>query len=404
MKLIILTQYFPHETGAPQNRLFSLAKNIVRQGHTVEVLTAMPNYPKSEIFEEYRGKKFHCEELEGIKTYRSWIYVSKKTGIARRLLNYFSFVLSSVRLAKKCGPADYILVESPPLFLSWSAFHIAKIKKAKVIFNVSDLWPESAEQLGIVTNRLFLRWAYQLESWSYKKAFLVTGQTKGICENISSRFPTIKPLWVPNGVDIDVYNSVVEDQEWKQTLGLSGKKVFMYAGIIGHAQHLETIVEAANILKERNDIKLVMVGDGPVKQNLIEYNTTLNAGVIFLPNTPKMKVLGMIASCYGFIVPLKKLDLFKGAIPSKIFDPLALGVPICLGVEGEAQHIFIDEGKSGLFFEPENANALAETIRILANDSDLKNKMGTNGREFVYRRFNRAEIASSLISKINQLT
>ena len=164
MKLLFLTQYYPPETGAPQNRLHSLALNLIKVGFEVEVLTAMPNYPKMEIFPEYRGIKEMEETIDGVRVVRSSIYVTKDKGVAKRLVNYFSFVWTSMRSYKRLSEADYVLCESPPLFLGISALYLARKLKAKLIFNVSDLWPESAEELDIVSNKFFLGLAYKLEA------------------------------------------------------------------------------------------------------------------------------------------------------------------------------------------------------------------------------------------------
>jgi len=394
MKYIILTQYYPPETGAPQNRLHSLAKNLIKLGHAVEVLTAMPNYPKSEVFPMYRGRMYYFEYIEKIPVHRTWIYVSKKPGILRRLLNYFSFVFTSILFSFKLSKADILIVESPPLFLSWSAFIIGKFKGAKVVFNVSDLWPESAEKLGIITNKFFLWLASLLESYSYKKAILVSGQTQGIVQSVSTRFPEVKSCWVPNGIDTDVFENIVTDHSWKKQYSIEDKKVFMYAGIIGHAQSLEVIIKAASGLKQVKDIAFVIIGDGPEKSRLQLLNNELNAGVIFIPNTPKLTVLSWIASSHCFIVPLKRLDLFKGAIPSKLFDPLAVGVPIILGVEGEALELFIKTNCCGWNFEPENEIDLIRVIKEVLINDELVKRYGSSGKEYVNRNFDRSQIAS----------
>ena len=160
LKLLILSQYFPPEIGAPQNRLFELAIRLQKKGIDVTVLTAMPNYPNMEIQDDYKGLNYHYEEMDNLKVHRSSIYVSKNTSIVSRLRNYFSFVWSSFKNRKKLeSNFDFILCESPPLFLGISAYFISKSKKAKLIFNVSDLWPESAEKLGIVNNKLLLKMA-----------------------------------------------------------------------------------------------------------------------------------------------------------------------------------------------------------------------------------------------------
>ena len=222
MKFLILSQYYPPETGAPQNRLHSLALNLIKSGCDVEVLTAMPNYPKMEIFVGYNGLSYKKENIDGIIVHRSKIYVSKSKGVLKRLLNYFSFVLSSIRISNKLSKADYIICESPPLFLGISALYLSRRLNAKLIFNVSDLWPESAEKLDIVNNNFFLNLAYKLEKYLYKKSFLVTGQTQGIVANINKRFPNIPTLWLPNGIDKEVYD-VPENKDWITEYGIEGK-------------------------------------------------------------------------------------------------------------------------------------------------------------------------------------
>ena len=407
MKFLILSQYYPPETGAPQNRLHSLALNLVKNGCEVEVLTAMPNYPKMEIFDNYKGLSYFKEDIDGIKVHRSKIYVSKSKGVLKRLLNYFSFVLSSIRVSNKLSKTDYVICESPPLFLGISAIYISNKLKAKLIFNVSDLWPESAEKLDIVNNKFFLNLAYKLEKYLYKKSFLVTGQTQGIVANINKRFPKTPTLWQPNGIDKEVYD-VSENKDWIKEYTLEGKNIYIYAGIIGHAQGLDIIIKAKNYLVKNEfelskKIAFVIIGDGPDKQRLLTLNKELKTNIIFIPNTPKIEVLKMLKSCHGYIVPLKKLDLFLGAIPSKIFDALALSKPILLGVAGEAKSLFIDQGQAGIYFEPENEISLANALVELENNPLQASAYGISGNIFANKNFNRKNIAKELLDRIQKL-
>lgn len=400
MRIVILTQYYPPETGAPQNRLHSLARNLKTAGHAVEVQTAMPNYPKMRVFDGYRTRFFHSENIDGIEVRRSWIFVTKRKGMIPRLLNYFSFVVTSLIAGVRRDSVDYVLCESPPLFLGISAWLIAKMRNAQMIFNVSDLWPESAEKLGIVGKGFSLRAAYRLEGWLYRNSCLVTGQTQGIVRNIEERFPDVRSIWLPNGIDEDVVASVERESGWRKQYGLEGKKVFMYAGVLGHAQGLEVIVMAAKRLTFDDSIAFVIVGDGPLVEELQELNRVQEAGVVFVPNTPKQVVLSMVADAYSYIVPLKKLDLFKGAIPSKLFDPLGFGVPILLGVEGEAKSLFIDEACAGLAFEPENDEELAEAVVRLVENPKERDQMGGDGLKYVKSNFDRRVIATRLIQEL----
>ncbi|MDI1354897.1 MAG: glycosyltransferase family 4 protein [bacterium] len=407
MKLLILTQYFPPEVGAPQNRLFELAVRLLKAGVEVTVLTAMPNYPKMEVYPEYRGKKFLHENMEGISVYRSRIFVSKSKSILNRLRNYFSFVISSALASRKIkGDFDFLLCESPPLFLGYSAMYIAKRKKAGLIFNVSDLWPESAEKLGVVTNKLLLKLAYNLEKKLYLRSVLVTGQTQGICKDIGKRFLTVPTYWLPNGVDLGYYDpSKTKSTGWRSKLGFSPTDfVLMYAGIIGIAQGLEIILKAAQRFKTQPHVKFVLMGNGPEKEKLLQLKTELQLNnLFFLDAVSKKEMPGILKEVDVALVPLRKLELFLGAIPSKVFENLAMEVPVLLGVDGEAKDLFITKGKAGLFVEPENVEALIAGIHTLEQDRALTKELGENGRRFVMENFNREQIASQFYTQLTKL-
>lgn len=408
MRLLILTQYFPPEVGAPQNRLYELALRLRASGVDVTVVTAMPNYPQMTVQEAYRGKRYVYEDMSGLKVHRSFIYVSQNKSIVSRLGNYFSFVLSSMLIAprlEKCY--DYLLCESPPLFLGYSAMFLARKKRAQLIFNVSDLWPESAEKLGVVTNSFLLKLAYRLEARLYRKSCLVTGQTKGICEDIQKRFPSVKTWWLPNGVDLQYYNpALIADSSWRQRHGFKEDDfIILYAGILGIAQKLETILEAAAQLRAWPSIRFVLMGSGPCREELIALNNKLQLpSVSFLTTVPKSEMPAVLKAVNAAVVPLRKLDLFMGAIPSKIFESLAMEKPLLLGVDGEARQLFIDEGKCGLFFEQENATSLAQQTLQLYQDPERCRELGKNGRTFVNLRFNREKIAEAFYHQLQTLS
>lgn len=406
MRLLILTQYFPPETGAPQNRLGDLALRLKAKGATVDVFTAMPNYPKMEVYSGYKGRWYMKEEWQGLRIFRSWIYVSKKRSIIPRLLNYFSFTFSSLFFGLfALGKYDYILCESPPLFTGISAYLLCKLKGAKLIFNVSDLWPESAEKLGIITNKPLLNTATRLEEFLYRKSVLIPAQTQGIQENIKKRFPNKNVYWLPNGVDTGFWKPDAYDSSWRQKNGYTDEDfIALYAGIIGHAQGLEVIIEAANKLKENRPIKFVIVGDGPEKEKLETLTNTYGLQNVLFTGAVKKEVMPWIVKAAdAAVVPLKKLELFKGAIPSKLFENLAFEKPLLLGVDGEARNLFIDKGNAGLYFEPENADDLAKQVLFLVNNREQTNELGKNGRKYVLQYFDRQTIADAFYTELTTL-
>jgi len=407
MKILFLTQYYPPEVGAPQNRLHELAVRLKSKGVEVTVLTALPNYPKMEIESSYIGKAKMSEEIDGIPVHRASIYVSKNSSIISRLLNYFSFVYSSYRLGMqrfKKSDFDYILVESPPLFLGFSAVLLSRKLKAKMIFNVSDLWPESAEKLGLVTNQLFLSMAYKLEAWCYKNAAFITGQTQGIVKDISKRFQSKDVYWLPNGVDLSFYNPDEVNSNWRAENGFEQKDILLfYGGIIGHAQGLEIILHTAKRMETYPRLKFILMGEGPVKPTLLQMKEDLNLSNVFFFGAVKKDKMPLITKAVdATIVPLKKLPLFEGAIPSKIFENLAMKNPVILGVLGEAKNLFVDEGKCALGFEPENVDELCKILEDIALGKVNLANLGEHGRAYVANKFNRENIAEKFVSELKK--
>lgn len=408
MRIIFLTQYFPPETGAPQNRLFATAKSLQRRGAEVTVLTAMPNYPDNRVQQDYRGRLYMHEVLDGLPVHRAWIFVSASRGIVARLCNYFSFVLSALFVGLfKLKRSDVLFVESPPLFLGITAMLLARAKRAKLVFNVSDLWPESAVQLGLVTNRTLINWSTRLEMRCYRRSALITGQTQGIVADISARCPDKRVMWVPNGVDFAAIGAANErgTGDARERLGIGPSDlVLAYAGIIGHAQGLEVILQAADLLRNHKDIHFLLLGDGPEKEKLKELRSTLgDVNVRFVDRMPRAELLALMRSIDAVVVPLRRNDLFKGAIPSKIFEALALCKPVLLGVEGEAKELFITQGRSGLAFEPENARALADAALKYHTERALIAEHGRNGERYVREHFDRERISERLWQALNEL-
>lgn len=404
MRILFITQYYLPETGAPQNRISGIANEFLQLGAEVEVLTAMPNYPQMKIHESYRGRFAMTEEINGITVNRAWIYATQKRNVFSRLLNYFSFVITSLLIHRRIkGKFDFVICESPPLFLGISAVFISKWKMAKFIFNVSDLWPESAIKLKIVEKKLMLNIAWKLESWLYRKSSLVSGQTQGICDNIKRRFPQTKVYWLPNGIDPSRFDPRIKSS-WKADNNFKEEDfIILYAGILGHAQGLECVIHAAEKLKDSR-VKFVFLGNGPEEIRLIELTQKLNlTNVFFFDSVSRENIPSIVSATDAAVIPLKRLDIFKGAIPSKIFENLAMEKPILLGVEGEAKELFIDHGRAGLNFTPDDSDDLVRKINELISNPKMAVEMGKNGREYVIREFNRRKLAESFLKKLNEL-
>jgi len=395
LRICILNQYYPPEIGAPQARLSELSNFLRKHGHEMTILTAMPNYPSGKLFEGYGGW-YSKENIDGISIIRSYIFPSNSVKLVPRLWNYFSFVLSSLFVGIFALPkCDVLLTESPPLFLGISGFFLSKIKGAKWIFNVSDLWPESAVNLGLIGDGLPLKLSKILESFCYKKSWFVTGQSREIVRNISERFPKVEIYRLSNGVDIERFNPKQKSDILKQWS--NGKELTaVYSGLHGIAQGLDQIIKAAvELEKTVPELQIILIGDGPEKDQLIDSAEELNiSNFTFVEPQTKEKMPGIWASANIALISLKQY--IPGAVPSKLYEAMASGVPVIMIGEGEPEHI-VKSANCGVTVKPNNQNALVEAFIKLANDQKLKNAFGNNGRSYVKEHFNRENIMNEFL-------
>jgi len=401
MKIGILTQYYPPEMGAPQARLSHLASQFVRRGHEVFVLTAMPNYPTGRIFEGYRGFA-RGEKRDGVSVTRTWIYPTTNVGLAPRLASYFSFVFSSLLAGGTRLPRlDYLMTESPPLFLGISGYLLARRTRARWIFNVSDLWPESAVALGAVSQGWGLKTALALEGFCYRKAWLVTGQSREILDDIRRRFPEVRAYHLSNGVDTSLFRPECRSAAARARLANGAGAnacIAMYAGLHGIAQGLDQILEAAARLADVPSLEFALVGDGPVKSALMARSRELGlSNVRFLDALPREEMPGLVASADLALVPLKMS--LPGAVPSKIYEAMGAGVPIVLVASGEAAAI-LDRSEAGVHVAPGDVPGLAAAIRGLVADPERRVKLAVAGRSAAVRDFDRVGIADRFIDHL----
>jgi colanic acid biosynthesis glycosyl transferase WcaI len=392
LRFVIHTQYYPPEMGAPQSRLSELAQGLAQRGYVVTVLTTMPNYPTGRLFPGYRG--WVRQEMDGeVRVIRTFILPSQSISLVSRLGSYLSFVLSSLITGVFVLPrVDFLLTESPPLILGFAGFILGRLKRAKWIFNVSDLWPESAVRLGVLHEGLVLKLGQKLEAFCYQTAWIVTGQSRTIVENIIERFPSLKTYHLSNGVDTSLFTpEVVPLEIWKEK---DDKLFAVYAGLHGLAQGLDQILRAAPIFIAK--IHFIFIGDGPTKKNLLSMKDQLNlTNVTFLPPMNKVDVSKTLAAADICIVPLK--TYLPGAVPSKMYEAMASGKAILLIAEGEAAEI-IEKNHAGVVVKPGDEAGLERALDLLASDAELRSTMGRAGREAALSKYDRQSIIDQFLS------
>ncbi|HEY7201962.1 MAG TPA: glycosyltransferase family 4 protein [Candidatus Dormibacteraeota bacterium] len=399
MRFLLLTQYFPPEVGAPQVRLLALANQLRAHGHRVTVVTAMPNYPAGVVQAEYRGRRLVREEVDGIPVVRTWIHAATGRGIARRMAGYLSFCATSIVGCLLAEPPDYVLVESPPLFLGGTAWLVGLLRRAPFVMIVSDLWPASARDLGIITNRHALRVATWLEHFLYRRSARVAGVTRGICDAVAETAGTEKVMFLPNGVDTSAFQPAESEAAGMLRPGEVG---FLYAGTHGYAQGLELLLDAAELLRSRPEIVFLLVGDGPEKPRLVRLAGDRGlANVRFANPRPPQTMPAVFSEARASIVPLLDRPLFRGARPSKIFPSLACGTPVIYSGVGEAAELIEGSG-AGLVVPPERPAELAAAVRRLTDDPATAAGMGAAGRRLVERDYSWSAIAERWLAELPQ--
>ena len=395
MRILIVTHYFPPETGAPQARLSALAAAWAADGDEVTVLTGMPNHPTGVLPPAYRGAFRRTERTDGYRVVRTWLYATPNEGVLRKTIGHLSFMVSSVLLgARRCGRADTVVVSSPTFFSIGAAWLLARLKRARLIVEVRDLWPAIFVELGVLTNRRVIRLLERLELAAYRAADEVVVVSEGFRENLISRgVPPGKVHTIRNGVSLDRFDpEATADPAVRARLGAHpGDCLVLYAGTHGISHGLPGIADAATRLGGEA-VHFAFVGEGSDKPRLQRRVKALGLDNVSLrPGVPHEEVPALLAAADICLVPLRDVPLFSTFIPSKMFEYLAAGKAVVGALTGEAAQILEEAG--AVVVPPEDSVALADAIRALADDPERRQLMGKQGRDYVERYFNRTALA-----------
>jgi colanic acid biosynthesis glycosyl transferase WcaI len=399
MRFLLLTQYFPPEIGGAQTRLRSTAVELKRLGHDVEVVTALPNYPRGKFYRGYERRLYLREDLEGITVRRVWLYPAMGGGL-RRMLNYASFTITSLLGLLFSNRPDFIFVESPPLFLSIPAWVAGYFWGVPFIFNVADLWPDIVVQGGFVKQGILIRLMKRLEQWSYRRAGYVNAVTEGMRDTLlrEKQVPADKILFLPNGADTIHYQPRSPNASLITHLGLEGKKIILWAGTLGHAHGLNYVLDAAKLLEHQRDVYFLFVGDGSAKPELVVQRDRLNLGNVgFVDPVPIEQLPPYYSIAICGLASLLPIPLYDGARPSKIFPILASGKPVLFAGKGETARL-IREARAGIVVAPEDPQALADAVLQLANQPEAADELGRNGRRFVEDHFQWSTLISNWVA------
>lgn len=380
MHVLLLTHYFRPEVGAPQVRLAALAAHLAARGDDVTVHAPPPHYPDGVIRERYANRMLsRTRQPDGTRIVRSAVYASPNKGLLRRLLNHASFAVSSVLTAPATGRQSVVIAETPPLFTAAAGVLHARLKRAPLVLNVADRWPASAVALGVLTDRRAIALAGVLERWCYRHAAGITVPTQRmrvaleLCPEAAGKVAVIAPA-----VDLERFDPAPRPRPRRGPLRV------LYAGTLGLAHDLETLVDAAERAGPEV-VEVTIVGDGARAEALRSRQAT---NVRVLAAVDAELVPGLYARADVGVVLLRDLPIFDEALPTKLLEVMAAGRPVVAALRGEAAQLTTHTG-AGIVVSPGDAAALAEAFAVLADDDDRVLRMGAAGRACAEQRFAR---------------
>ena len=398
MRLRILTHYYPPEVGAPQTRLAALAGGLARAGAEVTVHTGFPHYPDGEIKPPYRNRPLQVERHDGVRIVRSWVHPAPNRGFARRLANHASLAASALATAPAGGPADVLLVETPPLLLAGAAVAYARAKRARLVLNVADLWPDSAVEMGTLSSPRAIVAAQRLERAAYREAAAIACPTEGIYETLRGRAESArKAALMRPAVDLDRFDPHAADLYPPAVGSMSAASNggsplrVLYAGTVGLAHGLGTLLDAAEELRrgEGRAPEVTIAGDGAEAPALrARLAGGKSPGVRMLGAVPAERIPPLYAETDVAVVMLRDLPIFEGALPTKLLEAMAAGRPVLLAARGEAARL-VEAESCGIVVPPEDPRALAAALAALAADPARRAAMGAAGRKAAERDFGR---------------
>jgi glycosyltransferase involved in cell wall biosynthesis len=386
MHILLIHQVFVRPDDPGGTRHYEMARWLVRSGHRVTILASPYSYQTGR-----RVTELDREELEpGLVVVRCRVWGSVNRSFFWRTVGFFSFVLSSFFTGLAQPKVDLVWGTSPPLPQVVTAWLVARLKRAKFLFEVRDLWPAFAIQLGILRNPVLIRLSLGLEGFLYRRADRLVVNSPGFVGHLTSRGADPKNIaLIRNGVDPAMFDPSGDGAAFRSRQGLDGKFVAVYAGAHGISNDLDVLLEAAELLRSDDRIRFVLVGDGKEKPGLVLRATEKKLdNVLFLPPVPKQDMAEVLAAGDCGIAILKPIPLYGTTYPNKVFDYMAAGRPVLLAIDGVIRKV-VEEAQAGLAVPPGNARALADAVRLLADDPAGARTMGARGRAAVERDFGR---------------
>jgi colanic acid biosynthesis glycosyl transferase WcaI len=409
VKILYVSQYFPPEMGAPAARAAELSRHWARMGHEVTVLTGFPNHPTGVVPEEWRSRLHrlhHTEIVEGVRVVRTWLWPLPNRKAHERILNYTSFCVSAALSGLILPESEVVIGTSPQLLCALAGWWLAAWKRIPFVFEVRDLWPESLAAVGASSEGKFLhRVLSTVAGFLYRRADRLVVVTPAFQDHLVRYWnvPAAKISVVENGVETDIFRQE-SSAELRKQLKLEERFVSCYIGTMGNAHGLETLIAAAEELQTTLPCAVfLLIGEGAEKERIVKLAAGRDLNNIrFFGQQPREWIPLYVSASDVCLVMLKKSELFKTVIPTKLLEYMACERPVIVAVDGQARQI-VEEAGAGIFVEPGNSHALVNAISDMASEPECRRKMGASGRQYIVNRFSREKTAREYIKVLEEL-
>ncbi len=404
MKILLLNQAFvsPDEPG--HTRHFEMAKFLQTRGHELVIVASDLNYQTGKRTVEHSG--IYAEQnFDGVRVLRSYIYPALHRSYFWRIISFFSFMFSSVWTALQVKDADLIMGTTPPIFQAVSAWFVALVRRKPFLLEVRDLWPEFGVSMGVLKNPVIIALARWLEKFLYARATHILVNSPAYRDYmIAKGVPESKVTYIAYGTDVDMFNPSIDGTSIREELKLEDKFVVLYAGALGQANDLDTLLRAAERLKKEERIRFVLFGDGKERTRLESEAKSKNlSNVIFAGTRPKKDMPLIVASADVCLAILQDIPMFRTTYPNKVFDYMAAGRATVLVIDGVSREL-IESSNGGVYVQPNDDTALAQSILALSNNPARIKQMGADARTYLVKHLDRRDKLSETLILLKSLT
>jgi glycosyltransferase involved in cell wall biosynthesis len=404
MHVLLIHQIFMSPNDSGGTRHYELAQQVIGSGDSFTIVASDLNYLTGQKVLD--SDKFITEQyFDELKVLRTYTYPSLHRSFTWRIISFLSFTVSSFIAAMKPADVDIVMGTSPPIFQAASAWLVAAIRRKPFLLEIRDLWPDFAIDIGVLKNPILIYLSRWLESFLYKKADHLLVNSPAYKEYLISKgIKAEKVTLIANGVDIEQFDPINTGLALRQELNLDDKFIVTYAGALGLANDLDTLLQAASLLNKNKNIHVLIVGDGKERQRLEALAKDLDLNnLTFTGAKPKSEMPNYIAASDSCIAILKDIPMFKTTYPNKVFDYMAASRPIILAIDGVIRDV-VESAEGGLFVQPGDPKALADAILKLSADPEVSKRMGESARAYVIENFNRKQQGLKFVELLHQLT